>query len=160
MDEKLSEFLQLAPSKKVRPSSHFFHFLEECKEAETVAYNNDCKNGAWSGPRPSDLVLERSQFKNKLLSSSGDNHCQYFKRKISCSLFGLLPDGVGNLVGQEAVNKVKDDILVDEAEITDADIRFKSKVEYECGEGHDQAIIINQHQELLELVSQAIPAWT
>ena len=46
MDEKLSEFLQLALSKKVSPSSRFFHFLEERKEAETVVSNNDCRNGA------------------------------------------------------------------------------------------------------------------
>ena len=160
IDEKLSEFLQLAPSKKVSPSSRFFHFLEEREEAETIASNNNCKNGAWSGPRPrpSGSVLERSQSKtkSKLPSSSGD-HCQYFKRKISCSLFELLPDGdgVGNLVVQEAVNKVEDKTVVSEAEITNADIsdnRFKSKVEYGCEGGHDR------HQELLELFSKAIPA--
>ena len=51
MDEKLSEFLQLAPSKKVSLSSRFFHFLEQRKEAETVASNNDRKN-----PRRRNIV--------------------------------------------------------------------------------------------------------
>ena len=56
----------------------------------------------------------------QLPSSSGD-HCQYFKKKISCSLFELLPDGdgVGNLVVQEAVNKVEDKTVVSETKITE-----------------------------------------
>ena len=75
----------------------------------------------WGDIIPSDLILETNQFKSKLPSNSGDDDFQYFKRKISCILFGLLPDVVGNLVGQEAVNKVKGDFLVSEAEITSAD---------------------------------------